>query len=206
MKKDISLVCFADVMRAASDELYVRTPDEPDVYEYAIHSDPESPYEWERSGAPIVDVIQDAADVSREIAIDVQEVLGERFSSRSADEMGEETDYAEDSYYEFTGMSSRKLEEEWQAFESSLKTESRYFNRFGPTHLQDIFSGIDEVITRAGSPIFLAGPPNDTKVFYRARLFQSDESLANALTDIVKHLGPPPYRLAKAGRMNAYRW
>jgi hypothetical protein len=204
MTKTISLERFADIIQAAFDELYVRTPEDPEGYEYAMMSDPDLRYEWERSGDPIIDVLQDAAEISLGIAADVQEILGERFSSRSADEVGEETDYSEDSYYDFLGANSRNLEEEWQVFESSLKTESRYFNQFGQTHLQDIFAGIDKVLTGAGSPILQVGPSHETKTFFRARLFQSDESLVTALRDIVRHLGPPPHRLARAGRMNAY--
>jgi len=93
---------------------------------------------------------------------------------------------------------------DWCSFENSLKTDARFLNRMAANLLASIFDGLDELKTREGRPLVVdAGPGTDFRSFYRARIFQSGHKLEAALSRPDIHLGPPPARLAAAGRMNA---
>jgi hypothetical protein len=90
-------------------------------------------------------------------------------------------------------------------FESSLKTKARFFSRTAATYLASIFDGIDSLHTCDGRPLVVdAGPETDFHALYRARAFQTDEKLKDALSKPDQKLGSPPALLAAAGRMNAH--
>lgn len=201
--KAIFLEHLADRIQTVIEKFFERTPDSPDGFEYAMSKDDEIEYEWEREGELVTDVIQSAAEIPRQAAEDVQEILEGRFMSRSREEMGEETEFDMGSQYKFVGNRNKELEEQWNNFENSLRTNTRYFNQPGKTYLDNIFKGLDKLVTPEGGPILIAGPENPLNAVYRARVFLSDESLHTALSNIVDELGPPASKFAKAGRMNA---
>ena len=118
--------------------------------------------------------------------------------------MGEETEFADESYYEEIQVSDGAWQEEWRSFESALKTEARFFSRSAASHLASVFDRIDDLCTHDGRPLVVdAGPGTDFHTLFRARVFQSDDKLEVALGRPDQHLGPPPAFLATAGRMNA---
>jgi hypothetical protein len=93
---------------------------------------------------------------------------------------------------------------DWRSFEVSVKTEARFFSRTAASYLTSIFDGIGNLQTREGrSLVVSAGPESGFRALYRARIFQSEEKLETALGRPDIHLGPPPARLATAGRLNA---
>jgi hypothetical protein len=198
--KTISVEELADRTGAV---FYQRTLDYPDDYQSAMLSDKESGYSWERDGDPVTDVIADVARISPEAAMDVQSILQERFSSRSSDEIGEETEFDEESYYVYVGVDSKAWEEKWDEFEKSLKTSNRYFNQFGKEYLDEVFKDLHQLKAIGGNPFLVGGPTLAFKTVYRARVFLSDDTLRTALTDVVEQLGPPLSSFAKSGRMNA---
>jgi len=96
------------------------------------------------------------------------------------------------------------FERGWNLFESSLKTETRYFNKSAEHLLTSIFEGIHGYYTRLGrSAILEAGPRTDLTRLYRAREFQSERELREAIKRPDLEVGPPPTARAVAGRMNA---
>lgn len=201
--RTISVEELADRIQTVLEQFYQRTSDNPDSYQSARLADKESDYWWTRDGEEITDVIENDVEIPRKAAEDVQEILQDRFSSRSSDEIGEETEFSDDSHYEYVGVGSQAWEEKWDEFEYSLKKETRYFNQLGKEYLDDVFKDIIKLKTIGGNPIMLVGPGQAMKAVYRARVFLSEESLKQALSNIVDHLGSPPPSLAKAGRMNA---
>jgi hypothetical protein len=93
---------------------------------------------------------------------------------------------------------------DWDRFEKSIKTQSRFFNRTAASCLASVFGGIGDLQTRYGRPLVVdAGPGARFHMLYRARVFQSDADLEAALARPDVHLGAPPASLAAAGRMNA---
>lgn len=160
--------------------------------------------EWERSGMPVLDAIEDAAGVPREVAEDVLAILADKYYDHDAAAMGEESEFDADSYYDEKGPDDQSWREEWRNFERSLKTEARFFSQTAATHLAAIFGEIDKLKTHDGRPLVVAaGPGTALDDLYRARVFQSERALKEALCHPDSYLGSPPANAARAGRMNA---
>ena len=201
----ISIEELADRIETAFDDHYVRTSDQPDPWQQSLLSDRESDYDWERDGEPVLDTIEEAAAIPHEAAEDVLEILDGRHGDFDSAAMGEETEFSSDSYYEEKGASAQTWHEEWRSFEQSLKTEARFFSRSASELLARVFGNIDALKNKPRHPLVVdAGPDRRLTHLYRARVFQSDEKLKDALCRPDLHLGSPPARLANAGRMNAH--
>lgn len=195
---------IADIIETAFEQHYRRTSDQPDSMELSFLSDPECTYEWERHGEKVVWAIADAAVVSEEVAQDIQVILEDRYEDFDSAQIGEETEFSSDSYYKEIAPSDGAWQEGWIFFERSLKTEFRFFSRKTAQYLASIFNGIDKLSTSDGKPLLVnAGPQSEITELFRARVFQSDENLMEALCRPDQLLGPPPSMLAVPGRMNA---
>ncbi|UJW77728.1 RES family NAD+ phosphorylase [Rhizobium sp. SL42] len=110
-----------------------------------------------------------------------------------------------DARYEQITPDDYDWQEGWQAFETSIKSEARFFSRTAARQLDDLFATIGEMQTRNGRPIIVdAGPETALTQLFRARVFQSTSQLETALARPDLSLAPPPSRLASAGRMNAH--
>lgn len=195
---------LAEIVEAAFRDHFYRTPDQPSPLQQSLQSDRESDYMWEREGAPVVDAIECAAEVSTEVATDIQMVLDDEHADFESAKVGEETEFSSDSYYEQRRASDWAWQQEWQTFEESLKTEARFFSRIAASHLASVFGGIDKLRTVDGRPLVLdVGPKRTLENLYRARVFQSEDRLKEALCRPDILLASPPANLASAGRMNA---
>ncbi len=195
---------MAERIETAFEHHYYRTSDPPDTWQKSLLADRESGYDWERDGIPVVDAIMDAADIPQDAAEDVLAVLDDKYYDLELAKMGEESEFSSDSYYVERGASNRAWQEEWSAFELSLKKEARFFSRIAASHLASVFGGIDKLMTRDDQPLMVdVGPLLKLDHLYRARVFQSDDKLKEALCRPDVHLGSPPASLASAGRMNA---
>ncbi len=200
----IGIEALADHIEGAFNRHYRQTSTEPNDYEHMLSRDRESTYDWERHGEPVVCAIVNAADVKDEIAEDVQRILEERHASFDADAIGEECPFADDSYYEEVKANDIEFRHEWMAFEDSLKTESRFFNKRVEAVLSALFEGLADHKTFVGQRVVIeAGPGTKIKSLFRARVFQSETELEKAMTQPDRDLGPAPTHLAGSGRMNA---
>ena len=183
---------------------YRRTPAEMDGYQQAAHYDPEGSYSWERSGYQIVDVIGDLAEVSEIVARDIQELLEDKHASDPFDSSGEEDEFSSESHYEETDIDVNAWNSEWYEFTLELREKNRFFNYSAAKRLDGIFAGLSDMKTSQGEPVCVeAGPCTAIDRLYRARVFRSDDGLAEALVRPDLHIGPPPHSLAASGRMNA---
>ncbi len=200
----ITVEVLADRIETAFAEHFVRTHNEPDDWEEFLIRDPESNYIWTRSGYPVLDAIQGAARISTEAAEDVLEILQYRHTDIESAQMGEESEFGPDTYYEEKDSNDLPWQSEWRKFEEALKTEARYFSRSAAAHLDAIFGGIDQLRTFDGQQLVAdAGPGTDLETLFRARVFQSESALIEAIGRPDLHVGPTPPRKATAGRMNA---
>lgn len=200
----ISIEELADHIETAFADHYVCTANYPDSWQERAMADPESTYNWEREGQPVLEAIEEAAAIPSEAAEDVLEILDNRHGDFDSAVMGEETEFSSESYYEEKGASAQAWHEEWNSFEQSLKTEARFFCRSAAELLARVFGHIDTLKTKPRHPLVVdAGPGRNLTHLYRARVFQSAERLEEALCRPDLHLGSPPARLASAGRMNA---
>jgi hypothetical protein len=169
-----------------------------------MQNDPESTYEWYRTGDHVVDVIVDAAEIEQHPAEDIRIVLHERTFDWEADQLGEEAAFGSEAHYEPARPSDAELQTEWASFERILKTEARYFSRPAEAILAAALGGISDLRTRDGRPAVVeVGPGMPIDGLFRARVFQSDKKLEVALRQPEKELGPPPFSFAVAGRMNS---
>ena len=195
---------MADRVEAVFKEHYVRTSDWPDPWQITLLSDPESDYSPERAGEPVVDAIMNSADMPEVAANDIQKILEDEHDDFDMAAMGEETEFSSDTYYDQKGTDDGAWQAEWETFVRSLKTEARFFSRIAVSHLTSVFDGIEGLQTRDGRALVVeAGPGTPIEALFRARVFQSDEKLEEALCRPDQNLGSPPSRLASAGRMNA---
>ena len=154
-------------------------------------------------GDSVVDAIGDAAQIEPELAEDVQNILEEKHNDFGA--TGGESEFNSESYYQKKGIGGVYWELGWMTFEKELKTEARFFNQSVESHLSSLFDNLESITTDGGSPLLIdAGPSTSLTTLYRARVFQSDQELKKALCQPDLKLGPPPNRIASAGRMNAH--
>jgi RES domain-containing protein len=196
---------LSDRIESVFKQHFYRTSNEPKAWEYAMLADTELGYEWDREGQQVLYAIANAAEIPKEAASDIQQILEERHSDYEAAKMGEETEFASESYYSEKGADDREWQEVWRQFEHSLKTEARFFSSEAIKHLESIFAGIEQMQTSRGRPLIIdAGPGTSLTELYRARVFQKDGVLKDALKRPDLHLGSPPPEYALSGRMNAF--
>ena len=170
-----------------------------------MRRDPESNYDWDREGESTVHAIMNAAEISEEAAEDLQAILDDRQSDFDSDSMGVETEFSEEAQYEEKGVDGSAWYGAWYSYEHSVKTEARFFNQSAVAHLTSLFEGVDKHTTREGGSVIVeAGPGTQWTTLFRARVFQSNNELKDALANPDRHLGPPPPQFATPGRMNAH--
>lgn len=195
---------ISDRVETAFEHHYTRTADQPDSYQSMMLADRDSSYIWWRDGEPTSDAIQNAANIPEGAASDIQEVLEARYWDQHAEKAGEETEYGSEVHYERKGADDFEWQAAWRNFERALKIEARYFSRSAARHLAEVFGGIDTMQTHDKRNLVVkAGPKTRYKRFYRARVFQSDKLLEEALKRPDRHIGTPPSLSASSGRMNA---
>jgi len=159
---------------------------------------------WDRHGDPVAQVIGEAAGIDDEPAEAIRAILGERNYDMDLAQMGEESPFDEDSYYQRAEIYDDEFQTDWDQFERSLKSEARFFSRSAAATLAGVFDGICEATTRTGgSVIRLIGPEQPLSSLYRARVLQQPDDLEEALKRPDLHVGPPASHVARAGRMNA---
>lgn len=202
--RSYTIEAIAERVETAFSQHFTRTSDQPSSWQQSLLSDRESNYVWWRDGEPVVSAIENAAGIPERAAQDIQAILDDKYGDFEAMRMGEETEFCSESCYEEKGLSDHIWQEEWNYFERSLKTEARFFSRSAAAHLASIFRGVDRMSTTDGRALVInAGPQTTLTSVFRARVFQADEKLKEALCRPDLHLGPPPPVLALAGRMNA---
>lgn len=97
-RRTFSLDKLAEHVALAFEQHYYRTSDQPNDYEHMLQRDKELSYEWHRHGDDVVYAIQNAAEIPEDAAQDVQSILEEEHSDLDSAAMGEETEFASDSY------------------------------------------------------------------------------------------------------------
>lgn len=201
----IGIGALAERIEGAFSDHYARTSEQPDDWQERLMADRESNYHWIREGMPVNEAVQEAAGIDEEAASDVLEILEEKHATYpDKDSVGVESEFSGESYYEPRHPTFLGLYVGWNDFEQSLKTKARFFSRAAEELLARVFSGIDTCRTREGQPLVMnAGPGTTLDHLFRARVFQAEDGLKQALCRPDCFIGSPPPRLARAGRMNA---
>lgn len=199
----VTSICqLADRVETAFDSHYRRTSPEPSDFECALMK--EGIREWEREGDPVIQVICEAAQVNEEPADDIRMVLANRHTDWERMKMGEECPFDKESYYTESEPDDGEYQQRWSDFETSIKTETRFFGQAARTTLDSIFDVFADSCLRGQPLIVEAGPATTIKTLCRARVFESEETLRLALKQPDVHIGPVPAAKAPPGRMNAH--
>ncbi len=195
---------LADEIETAFADHYTRTAQGPDSLQERMQADRESSYCWTREGSPALDALQEAAMIDEAPAADVLEILQDRHGDFDAAAAGEESEFDSDAHYAEKGPDDQAWHEEWDNFKQTLTAEARFFSKTAAEHLTAVFGGVDQLTTHDGRQLVVdAGPQTTLTHLYRARVFQAEDQLKEALGRPDRHLGSPPPRAARAGRMNA---
>lgn len=194
---------MADRIEAVVCEHFYRTPTDPDGFEYAMMK--EGDQDWEREGEPTAIAIMNLAEIPEKAAEDVQAILGDRNSDLESAQMGEETEFDSEAHYAETRADVRQFEEAWSRFERSIKGEARFFGPSAEAVLFELFHDIHSHVDRRGEAVVVRtiGPDTSITRLHRARVFQSDAKLKEALAAPERLIGTPSSAYAANGRMNA---
>lgn len=199
--KTFSVGELAEKVEKAFENFYVRTSDEPTDWDYYLNK--ELGEMWVREGEPVAEVIEEAAGIPSEAALDVHKLLDGKHSEYDPDNGFEETEFDDDSQYTLKKLTDDYWQSLWDQFEQSLKSENRLFNSRAREILKTIFTDLQRLKTNQGNPVLIeGGPGTDIPLLYRARILMSDAELQMALANPDLQLGPPPAQSASAGRMN----
>ncbi|CAN7778649.1 RES family NAD+ phosphorylase [Variovorax sp. LjRoot290] len=99
---------------------------------------------------------------------------------------------------------SEPVSSTWKGMEASLREEARYLNPDAQRVLDEVLGSVADDCTAEGDPVIVpAGPGTAFSSLYRARVFQTDAALEEALKDPERLLGTPAAGIGMAGRMNA---
>ena len=136
-------------------------------------------------------IIEETAGVKEEISTDLQNHMDRNYKGKY--KSAEKSPYNKDTLYtptERDDMNSRDL---WEEFKACIKEEN---DSRDDEILKSIFYDSSDL------PIVKINPDTAPYHLFRARVFQSQEDMINALRNLEIQLGPPPVKEAKAGRLN----
>lgn len=178
---------------------YQRTSSEPDGVEWALAKEGL----WERAGDQVAYVISEILEIDEIPAEAIRANLEEQHSDLERDQMGEEGPFDEETCYMQKNPDDLIYKQDWEYFEHSLKTESRFFSRMAKATLDSIFGNVRTLHKEDGQSVLVkAGTDQNIAKIYRARVAHLNEDIKKILAYPAKELGSPPFLYAKAGRMN----
>ena len=146
-------------------------------------------------------------------------LVGEVTDVTLADYMDGDTEspWNEEHSYVAATPSTYQLRERWEDFEESINHRFRFFNEEARSFLSTLLANLPEYRSRevpawppqsslsqiaATTPVVRSLEPGEGWSIYRARLANNDADVEKFESDGARELGPPPSRLARAGRMN----
>ena len=200
MRNSLTIGDLADRIHNALQEHYELTPDGPvDWYEHYKASEGE----WERRGDPAEWVIAEAAGLDEKPAKDVTELLSAQHGYWAIREEGREDPYGYDATYERREPNDREFLYTWAEFRREIRSRSRFFSTESEGMLNFIFGDLYVHVSIGDRPVVREiNPDGEDASIWRGRAALSAEELRSILASPSRELGPPPSRLAKAGRMN----
>ena len=159
---------------------------------------------WDRSGDPIDIVIADMVGIDEDLALDLVSVLSDMHGAYWDAKAGEEDPYGSEAHYEEHDPDDLAFRETWANFVTDIQSHARFFSPNAEKMLDFIFEDLKLSQRRHGDSLIREiGPDDQDKFVWRARVAQAQEELKEILRSPTSELGPPPSRLARAGRMNA---
>lgn len=151
-------------------------------------------------------IIQKYAKVTKILADDIQSELMKIPRSRYNNFIQKNNPFSKLTRYERKRIDSHYWDSLWSELRKTIMKENRSFNKKAEEILNSIFR--NTLSTGSGKrrkmrAIVEIGPHTKIKKLFRAREFQDDKALYDALCHPDRELGPPPSSKASSGRMNA---
>nr|WP_176947343.1 RES family NAD+ phosphorylase [Pseudomonas benzenivorans] len=151
-------------------------------------------------GDDLPDLLDSLLGLPSDALDDLVETLGDLWFDYSS----HEHKYGEDPSFIERSSLERSLSHAWQLMEESLRYEARYLNPTAANLLEDVFGAIlDDRTNQGHSVVVELGTGSEYDTLYRARVFQTLDSMEKAFEHPQRNFGPPPPGLGSAGRMNA---
>jgi len=198
----VSLVWLSEEIHNAIEKHFNLTPTEPEGFEYYLLKDKESDFNWTRKGEEVKILIGDIADISVELAEDVQKYLSLYYGGNPMD--FEEDPYGEEACYEEKSPESYYFQESWDSFCNEVRFKARYFGSSTMEVLETLFGNLVNLKTFNGTSVIVnAGPNTQYSHILRARVCLTQSDLEQVLKNPIKELASPPSKYAKRGRLNS---
>ena len=163
-------------------------------------------WDWHRDehrDIHVIDGIQYTACVSREAALDLQQILRSRHNDRREQESQAQSEFDDETYYRRLEVDAEEWFDEWMYLEDTIRNNTPGYRERCNRFLSKLFHEIETIRTFGNQPIVInIGPGTPHTELYRARVFDTEEELRLALRRPDLNLGPPPASLARSGRMN----
>jgi hypothetical protein len=157
-------------------------------------------YDHTPSGRSLEDTLAELIGAPEEAIETIAEILDFRWYDMDSDEYL----YGEDPWFIPSVRMESPLSLHWEMIESSLRNEGRYLNPKVAHFMDTVFGGVASDVEENRLPVLVdAGPGTRYGSLYRARLFQSEKSVLEALKHPERFLGAPPVGIGMSGRMNA---
>jgi len=161
-----------------------------------IVEESDNPQYW-AEGQEAAEIIEEIAGVERSLADDVVDYLSE---AESLDVRDGADPYYDGSPLEHIAIYPDEFMGIWLDFEIRLKHEVRFFDEDGRNSLDELFEELPTIA--GGKAIVTIEPAAAFSTLHRARI-ANDKAQAEAfLRSPAQSLGPPPFHLARPGRMN----
>ena len=188
----ITLKDLADrIHDVLQDHFEPHAPDEP--YEHYLASE----------GDPVDHVIAEITGLDDKPTGDVTSLLSDWHSYRAVKGGGEDP-YGPEAMYEEREAFDLGFRLPWTAFRREIQSRSRFFSAGVEEILADTFGDLTALQTPSERRVIREiNPDAQNHFFWRGRAAQSPQEIETILESPALELGPPPPRLAKAGRMNA---
>jgi len=169
-------------------------------YEVSSQSEAVIHHGWPADGDDLRDVLDSLLDLPTDAGDDLADLLLGIWFDYSCHEHR----YGEDPSFIKKSSLARTLSHAWQQMEESLRHEARFLNPKAANLLEDVFGSILNDRTYQGTSVVEElGTGSAYDILYRARVFQTLDTLESAFEHPERHFGPPPPGKGTAGRMNA---
>ena len=114
------------------------------------------------------------------------------------------TDDSAEAHFRLRSDMGSGLSEEWRRMQESLQHEARYVNPEATRVLRRVFANLHVDRGADGGMVVVdAGPSTELHRLFRARAFQAEKPLVEALSHPARFLGTPAPGIGGAGRMNS---
>lgn len=162
-------------------------------------------YDRDPAGSPLEKTLEGLYVVRSEAIDDLIEDLNFLWFDRDTMENKYSVeDEADVPWFRLRADLGEPVSDAWYEMNKSLQEEARYVNPPAMRVLETVLGDIDTDHTEDGEPVVIAaGPGTELTTLFRARVFQLEQQLLDALSHPARLLGTPAPGIGQAGRMNA---